>query len=177
MLAYHTTYGVPAIRVHSCNFYGAYQYPEKFIPLFITNFLEGKSAPLYGKGDQAREWIYTEDFCRALDLAILKGKAGEAYNIGTGFRKMNIEVARMIADMLNMSYDRIASVKDRPGHDKRYALDVKKIRALGFRPKISFEDGLKKTVEWYKENEGWWRKIKQRMGFLEYYKRQYRGVV
>lgn len=173
-LAYHTTYGVPAVRVHSCNFYGPYQYPEKFIPLFITNFLEKKKVPLYGKGDQTREWIYTEDFCAALDLVFQKGATGEAYNIGTGFRKKNIEVARAIAETLGISRDRIVSVKDRPGHDKRYALDAKKIRALGFKPQVSFKEGLKRTVEWYKENGEWWRKIKNSKGFREYYGKQYK---
>lgn len=176
VLAYYHTYNLPVIRVHSCNFYGPYQYPEKFIPLFITNLLEGKSAPLYGDGQQIREWIFTQDFCRALDLLLHKGKIGQSYNIGTGERQTNIKVAHKIADFLHVPSSRIVRVCDRPGHDRRYALDCSKIKKLGFAPRFSFYDGLKETVKWYQENKWWWKKIKQKRGFRDYYTQQYKEI-
>src|SRR3989338_5598679 len=171
--AYYTTYNVPVIRIHSCNFYGPYQYPEKFIPLFITNFLEGKNAPLYSTGEQVREWIYVDDFCRALNLVYQKGKAGEVYNIGTGHRFANNVVAKIIADSVGVPNTKIVQVKDRAGHDVRYALNTGKIRTLGFKPLVDFVSGLKETVTWYRNNRSWWMKIKKRKSFQEYYKRQY----
>ena len=173
VLAYFYTYGVPVTRIHSCNFYGQYQYPEKFIPLFITNLLEGKNAPLYGDGKQIREWIYTEDFCRALDLVLHKGKVGESYNFGTAYRMANKKLAGLIVTLVGVPNTKIVQVKDRPGHDRRYAIDASKIDTLGFKPQVSFQKGLELTVEWYKKNEWWWKKIKRRKDFREYYERQY----
>jgi dTDP-glucose 4,6-dehydratase len=177
ILAYHYTYGLPVVRVHSCNFYGPYQHPEKFIPLFITNLLENKKVPLYGNGQQMREWIFTEDFCRALDLVINKGQIGHIYNIGTGYRRRNIETAKLIVKLTGSLNKNIVQFKDRPGHDRRYAIDASKIRKLGFKPKYTFIQGLRATVKWYKENEWWWRKIKQKRDFQEYYERQYGGLL
>jgi len=174
VLAYYHTYNLPVVRVHSCNFYGPYQYPEKFIPLFITNFLEGKSVPLYGAGTQVREWIFTQDFCRALDLVMHKGSDGEVYNIGTGYRRTNIEVAKALAKLSCVSENLITKVTDRPGHDVRYALNAVKIKKLGFKPKYSFLDGLRETVKWYQNNQKWWRKIKNKQEFREYYRKQYK---
>jgi dTDP-glucose 4,6-dehydratase len=171
--AYSVTYGLPVIRTNSCNFYGPYQYPEKLIPLFITNLLEGKKVPVYGKGDQVREWIFTEDHCLAVDLILHKGKYGEAYNIGTGERKKNIDVTRTLLKYLDLGDEMIEHVKDRAGHDVRYALNSTKIkRELGFKPKYKFKDGIKETIEWYKNNQNWWQKIKSG-AFKEYYQEQY----
>jgi dTDP-glucose 4,6-dehydratase len=171
--AYFVTYGLPVIRTNSCNFYGPHQYPEKLIPLFITNLLEGKKVPVYGKGDQVREWIFTEDHCRAIDLILNKGKFGESYNIGTGERKKNIEVTKIILDNLQLDNKMIEYVVDRPGHDVRYALNSTKIeRELGFKPKYKFKDGIKETIEWYNNHRDWWQKIKSG-AFKEYYQKQY----
>jgi len=171
--AYFVTYGTPIIITHSCNVYGPYQYPEKLIPLFATNLLEGKQIPVYGDGMQIREWIYTADICRALDAVLHHGKIGEVYNIGTGHRVPNIEITKKILALLEKDESSIIYVKDRPGHDRRYALNHQKIsRELGWEPQISFDDGLRETVEWYKQNEDWWKKIKNGE-YLEYYKKQY----
>lgn len=171
--AYSITYGLPVIRTNSCNFYGPYQYPEKIIPLFITNLVEGKKVPVYGKGDQVREWIYTEDHCRAIELVLQKGKFGESYNIGTGERKKNMEVTKLILDELGLDESMIEYVKDRAGHDVRYALDTTKIRReLKFKPKYKFKDGLKETIKWYSNNQDWWSKIKSGK-FKDYYIKQY----
>jgi dTDP-glucose 4,6-dehydratase len=171
--AYSVTYGLPVIRTNSCNCYGPYQYPEKLIPLFIINLLENKKVPVYGKGGQVREWIFTEDHCRAIDLTLQKGKFGEAYNIGTGERKKNIEVTKMLLKYLNLKNDMIDYVKDRAGHDVRYALDSTKIkRELGFKPKYKFKEGLKETIDWYQDNRDWWKKIKSG-DFKNYYIKQY----
>jgi len=171
--AYNITYGLPTIRTNACNFYGPYQYPEKLIPLFITNLLENKKVPVYGKGNQIREWIFTEDHCRAIDLITHKGKLGEVYNIGSGERKKNIEVTKILLKELGKTDKMIDYVTDRPGHDFRYALNSNKIkRQLKFRPKYNFKRGIKKTVNWYKKNKKWWEKIKSGK-FKEYYQKQY----
>jgi len=171
--AYFVTYGTPIIITHSCNVYGPYQYPEKLIPLFATNLLEGKQIPVYGDGMQIREWIYTADICRALTAVLRRGQVGEVYNIGTGHRVPNIEITKKILALLEKDESSITYVKDRPGHDRRYALNHQKIsRALGWEPEVSFDDGLRQTVSWYKENADWWKKIKNGE-YLEYYKKQY----
>lgn len=174
--AYFKTYGLSVIITHACNCYGQNQYPEKFIPLFITNLLEGKKVPVYGKGNQTREWIFVQDHCRAIDLITQKGKAGETYNIGTGYCRKNIEVVRFI--LAELGFDPaergklIEYIKDRPGHDFRYALDSEKLKKLGWMPSLSWEEGLRRTIKWYQENREWWKKIKSRE-YLEYYKKQY----
>ncbi len=171
--AYWKTYGFPAIVTHSCNFYGPNQYPEKLIPLFITNLIEGKKVPVYGDGEQVREWIYTADHCSAITAIIEHGKDGEVYNIGTGERKTNLEVTRTLLSLLGADDGMIEHVKDRPGHDRRYALDSSKLRStLGWKPSFSFEQGIRMTVDWYRSNEWWWKKIKSGE-FLKYYRTQY----
>lgn len=170
--AYFKTYGVPVIVTHSCNFFGPYQYPEKLIPLFITNLLEGKKVPVYGDGRQVREWIFTQDHCLAIDAILQKGKEGEVYNIGTGSEKTNLEITELLLAGLGKGKSSIEYVKDRPGHDRRYAIDSTKLRSLGWEPQKNFEQGIEKTIQWYKENEDWWKKIKSGE-YLEYYKKQY----
>jgi len=174
--AYFKTYNTPVIVTHSCNFYGTYHYPEKLIPLFITNLLEGKKVPLYGEGNQTREWIHTSDHCRAIDAIIHKGVVGEIYNIGSGVEKTNYEVTKLILNELGYDEKMIEYVKDRPGHDVRYAIDHTKITAeLGWKPEKSFEEGLKEIIAWYKQNEWWWKKIKSGE-YLEYYRKQYDSI-
>lgn len=172
VMAYKKTYGVPVIRIHSCNVFGPYQYPEKFIPLFITNLLEDKKVPVYGDGKQSREWIYVMDFCRALDFTLHYGKIGEVYNIGTGYEMKNIDTVSIILDYLGKGENYIEYVKDRPGHDVRYSLDCSKLRQLGWHPVYTFKEALHDTIEWYKNNLDWWKKLKSGE-YLEYYKKQY----
>ena len=170
--AYFQTYNLPVIITHSCNFFGPYQYPEKLIPLFITNLLENKKVPVYGDGRQTREWIFTEDFCRAVELLMEKGQAGETYNIGTGDEKQNIETTRFILKELGLDEKMIEYVKDRPGHDFRYSLNCEKIKKLGWQPRVNWSEGLSRTIKWYRENGDWWKKIKSGE-YLDYYKKQY----
>lgn len=174
-LAYRRTYGVPVIITRCTNNYGPNQYPEKIIPLFITNLLEGKKVPVYGDGGQIRDWIYVSDHCEAVDLVLHKGEDGEIYNIGAGNipEINNLMLTKKIIEACGKDDSFIEYVKDRPGHDRRYAVDTQKIHGLGWSPKIFFDDGLTKTVEWYKNNEAWWRKIKSGE-YLEYYKKQYK---
>lgn len=171
--AYWRTYGLPTIVTHSCNFYGPNQYPEKLIPLFITNLMEQKKVPIYGDGKQVREWIYTTDHCNAIATIMEHGKDGEVYNIGTGERKTNLDVTRALLSLLHVADDMIEYVNDRPGHDRRYALDSTKLRTtLGWKPDYTFERGLQNTVDWYRNNEWWWQKIKSG-DFMNYYRAQY----
>lgn len=170
--SYIKTFNLPIIVTHSCNYYGPYQFPEKLIPLFITNLLEGKKVPVYGKGDNIREWIHTEDHARAIDLLLHKGKLGEVYNIGTGNEKTNMEITDLILEIMDKDGSVIEYVKDRPGHDWRYAIDNAKIKELGFKVEVDFIEGLKELVEWYKNNENWWRDIKSGE-YINYYNKQY----
>lgn len=170
--AYYKTYGLPTIITHSCNFMGPYQYPEKLIPLFITNLIEGKKVPIYGDGLKVREWIYTEDHCAAIDLLLHQGEIGERYNIGTGQERTNLETTHIILRELNRDESWIEYVQDRPGHDHRYSLDSSKLHQLGWQPKYNFEQAMTKTVEWYKNNLQWWQPLKSGE-YLEYYKKQY----
>jgi len=158
--SYVVTYGVPVIIIRPSNNYGPNQYPEKFMPLFISNALEGKDLPLYGKGENVRDWLYVEDNCRAIDLVCRKGALGEVYNVGANNEVQNITIARKIVELLGKPEGMIKFVKDRLGHDRRYAIDCAKINALGWHPEKDFGEGLKETVCWYEENEDWWRKIK-----------------
>ncbi|MEW6610772.1 MAG: dTDP-glucose 4,6-dehydratase [Patescibacteria group bacterium] len=172
-MAYWKTYRTPIIRTHSCNNFGPYQFPEKIISLFITNILEAKKAPLYQGGERnVREWIYVEDHCRAIDHILHFGELGEVYNIGSGDEITNIELTKRLLHLLHAGEDLIEYVADRPGHDYRYALDSSKLRELGWAPKWSFDEALAETVEWYKEHEGWWKKLKNK-DFKKYYKQQY----
>lgn len=172
--SYTVTYGLPIIILRPSNNYGPYQYPEKFIPLFVTNALEGRDLPLYGKGTNVRDWLYVEDNCRAIGLIMQKGKLGEVYNVGANKEVKNIDVAEQIVDFLGKPKSLIKFVTDRLGHDRRYALDCEKIHALGWRPEKDFEEALADTVRWYKENPEWWLKIKEKSKeFKEFYTKYY----
>ena len=157
--AYSKTYNLPVLITRSSNNYGPYQYPEKLISLFITNALQDNKLPLYGDGKNVRDWLYVEDNCEGIDLVLRKGKLGEIYNIGGENEKQNIEIANLILEILNKPKSLIKFVKDRPGHDKRYSLNMKKTRRLGWEPKHKFENALKKTVEWYRGNKEWWNPL------------------
>jgi len=170
--SYITTYKLPIIITRSSNNYGPYQYPEKVIPLFITNAICDQPLPLYGDGKNVRDWLYVEDNCRAIELVLLKGKSGQIYNIGGGAEIENIRLTETILRILGKPRSLIKKVKDRPGHDRRYSLDFSKIRKLGYKPLTDFETGIRKTVEWYKSNRAWWEKLKNR-DYLNYYKKQY----
>jgi len=159
--SYLVTYKLPVITTRSTNNFGPYQYPEKLIPLFITNLLEDISLPLYGDGKNVRDWIYVIDNCQAIDLVLHKGKEGEIYNIGAANERMNIEVAELILSILKKPQKLIEYVTDRLGHDRRYAVNTIKIKELGFSPKCSFEQALERTVKWYEENKRWWEKLKK----------------
>ena len=172
--AYWLTYKLPVIILRPSNNFGPYQYPEKFIPLFVTNALEGKTLPLYGKGTNVRDWLYVGDNCRAIDLVIRRGKVGEVYNIGANNEVQNIAIAEKIADLLGKPHSLIKFVPDRLGHDRRYAVDCRKIHSLGWKPESNFEDSLASTVRWYQENTAWWRKIKEKSkDFKEFYAKYY----
>ena len=170
--AYFTTHNVPVIITRCSNNFGPNQHPEKFIPLFITNALEGKPLPLYGDGKNVRDWIYVEDHCAAIDFLITCGQPGETYNIGGGNEVENIEIAHRILRRLAKPESLIQLVKDRPGHDRRYSLDARKLAAVGWRPERDFAGALEATVDWYVQNEAWWRKIKSG-DFKKYYTAQY----
>ncbi len=159
--AYHHTYGLPVIITRCSNNYGPFQFPEKLIPLTITNIVEGKTIPVYGDGLNIRDWIYVEDHCRAIDLILQKGKPGEIYNIGGNSEKTNLELVQYILDTMEKPHSLINFVTDRPGHDRRYALDATKTKKeVGWKAEVPIEEGLKSTIQWYRENEGWWLRIK-----------------
>jgi len=170
--SYFRTYGFPAIITRSSNNFGPYQYPEKVIPLFITNAIENKPLPLYGDGLNVRDWIHVRDHCAAIDLVLYKGEPGQVYNIGGGNEWTNIELTRFILKELEKSESLVQFVKDRPGHDRRYALDCRKIGALGFKPSRAFEGDLRETIRWYRDNPAWWQKIKSGE-FKKYYEQMY----
>ena len=161
--AYFETFGLPTIITRCSNNYGPYQFPEKLIPLFITNLMEDAQVPVYGDGLNVRDWLHVEDHCRAIDKVLHKGKPGEVYNIGGHNEKTNMEITRTILDMLGKPESLIRYVQDRPGHDKRYAIDPEKMtNELGWEPSYTFETGIAQTVQWYLANEAWWRPLKQR---------------
>ena len=160
-LSYYRTFNLPVLITRSSNNFGPCQYPEKMIPLFITNLLENKKVPLYGAGENVREWIYVLDNCVAIDFILHQGKIGEIYNIGSGHELSNLKITKMILAELSKDESSIKYVKDRPGHDFRYALETKKIRKLGWRPKYNFKRALKETINWYKNNFFWGKKLKQ----------------
>ena len=163
-LSFHRTHELD-VRVTRCsNNYGPRQFPEKVVPLFITNLLEGKKVPLYGHGKNVRDWLHVSDHCRALDLVLQKGKAGEIYNIGGGRELSNIDLTKIILNEMKFDESRIQYVSDRKGHDFRYSLDIgKAIRELGYTPKVAFEQGIKETIDWYIKNEDWWKPLKSRV--------------
>jgi dTDP-glucose 4,6-dehydratase len=172
--SYWATYNVPVVITRASNNYGPYQFPEKVIPLFITNAIDAQGVPLYGDGLNVRDWLHVADHCRAIDVVIEHGAAGEVYNIGGGNEVANIELTRRILGLLDRPESLIRPVADRPGHDRRYCLDTAKLRGLGWQPQEAFAEGLQRTVAWYRENEWWWRPIKQGdPAFKAYYERQY----
>ncbi|MBN1941201.1 MAG: dTDP-glucose 4,6-dehydratase [Candidatus Diapherotrites archaeon] len=159
-MSYHTTHNLPVVVTRSSNNYGPFQFPEKVMPLFITNLLRGKKVPLYGEGLQIRDWLYVMDNCSAIELCLKKGKAGEVYNIGGNCEMPNIELTKKILSALGKGEEMIQTVEDRKGHDFRYSLDSTKIaRDLGWKPTTQFEQGLEQTVEWYKTNTPWWETL------------------
>ena len=170
--AFYHTYATPVVVTRGSNNYGPYQYPEKLIPLFVTNAIDNVPLPLYGDGLNVRDWLYVEDHCRGIELAILKGEPGQVYNIGADNQMTNIEITRIILDHLGKSDSLVRHVKDRPGHDRRYAIDSSRIKALGWNPLKQFKQGLEETIDWYVKNEWWWRPLKSGE-YLEYYKKQY----
>lgn len=173
--AFHDTYGMPTIVTNCSNNYGPYQFPEKLIPLFINNIRHGKPLPVYGKGENVRDWLYVEDHCRAVDLILHKGRIGEVYNVGGHNEMRNIDIVRIILRQLGKSEDLITFVEDRKGHDLRYAIDPHKISSeLGWLPETTFEEGIKKTIKWYLDNESWWQEIIDGE-YQDYYERMYSG--
>jgi len=161
VMAYWVTHRLPTLVVRGSNNYGPYQFPEKFIPLMVTNALEGKPLPIYGDGQYIREWLYVEDFCHAIHLVLRSGKVGEIYNVGSKERWVNRTVAERILEELGKDRRLLCTVEDRPGHDRRYAIASEKIRALGWEPRHRFEEGLKKTIAWYQQRTDWWRPLKR----------------
>jgi dTDP-glucose 4,6-dehydratase len=157
--SYFVTYKLPVIITRSSNNFGPYQYPEKVIPLFITNLLRNKKVPLYADGMNVRDWLYVIDNCEAIDLILHKGRSGEIYNIGGTTEITNLELTYSILEMLGKDKGSIEYVKDRPGHDKRYSLDITKLKTLGWHPKHNFNEALETTIEWYRDNKPWWTKI------------------
>jgi dTDP-glucose 4,6-dehydratase len=172
--SYWATYNVPVIITRASNNYGPYQFPEKVIPLFATNAIDGIQVPLYGDGLNVRDWLHVDDHCRALDLLIEKGTSGEVYNVGGGNEVANRDLTTRILDALDKPHSLIRPVADRQGHDRRYCLDTAKLQGLGWRPDVAFEDGLRATVAWYAANPWWWRPIKEQdAAFKAYYQAQY----
>ena len=171
--SYFKTFKLPVIIVRSSNNFGPYQHPEKLMPLFTTNAIENKKLYLYGDGLNKRDWLYVLDNCEAIYFLMKKGGVGEVYNVGADNERTNLDITKMILKELKKPNLLIKFVKDRVSHDRRYALNFSKIRKGGWRPKYKFEKALKETINWYVDNEWWWKKIKQRKKFKEYYKKQY----
>ncbi len=170
--AYVRTFGVNASITRGSNTYGPNQYPEKFIPLFVTNALDGAPLPLYGDGRQVRDWLHVEDHCAGIESVLRNGRPGEVYNVGGDNERHNIDVAEKLLELTGADRSLLRRVDDRPGHDRRYSLDTAKLRGLGWEPRIPFDEGLRTTVEWYRDNRAWWEPIKSGE-YREYYERQY----
>ena len=161
--AYHRTHGLDIVITRCSNNYGTHHFPEKLIPLFITNLLEGKKVPVYGTGQNVRDWLHVDDHCRGIYAVLMKGKSGEVYNIGGGAEITNNEITSLILEAMGADESSIEYVEDRKGHDLRYSVDWTKInRELGYEPQVRFEDGLKQTIQWYRDNETWWKPLKNR---------------
>ncbi len=175
VLAYYTSFGLPVTITRGSNNIGPYQYPEKVVPVFVTNAIDDKPLPIYGDGLQMRDYQYVMDHCEGIDFVMHKGALGEIYNLGTGTSTRNIDMAHMILDMLGKPESLLQYITDRPGHDRRYALNVDKINALGWRSRHDFQQALEKTVRWYEDNEWWWRKIKSGELYNQYYAAHYAG--
>jgi dTDP-glucose 4,6-dehydratase len=173
-LAYYRSFGVPVTITRGTNNIGPFQYPEKVVPVFVTNAIDNLPLPMYGDGKQMRDYQFVLDHCEGIDVVLQKGKLGEVYNIGSGVETRNIDLAHAILDLLGKPYTLIQPITDRPGHDRRYAIDNSKARAIGWTPRHTFAQAIEKTVRWYVDNEWWWRKIKTGE-YLEYYKKHYGG--
>jgi len=174
--SYWATYGLPVLVTRASNNYGPYQYPEKVIPLFVTHAIDDIPLPLYGDGMNVRDWLHVDDHCRAVELLLTAGAAGETFNVGGGNELPNVELTRRILSLLEKPDTLIRRVTDRPGHDRRYSLSCAKLRELGWAPEVSFDQGLRDTVQWYRQNESWWRPIKEaNPAFREHYQRHYRS--
>jgi dTDP-glucose 4,6-dehydratase len=172
--SYWATYGVPVMITRASNNYGPFQFPEKVIPLFITNAIDNIPVPLYGQGLNIRDWLHVMDHCRGIDAVIDRGRTGDVYNIGGGNEVRNVDLTYTLLRLADRPESLIKNVKDRQGHDLRYSLDTSKLRALGWTPSVPFEEGLKETVQWYRDNEWWWRPIKENdPAFRAYYQTQY----
>jgi dTDP-glucose 4,6-dehydratase len=172
--AYHKTFGLPAVVTRGSNTYGPYQYPEKLVPLFVTNLIDDQPVPVYGDGKQTRDWLFVLDHCQGIDLAFHKGEPGGIYNIGGGNERFNIDVVHLMLKYLDKPDSLIRNVADRPGHDLRYSVDNARIEALGFRPTASFEEELQETVQWYVDHQDWWRKIKATPSYQEFMQTWYK---
>ncbi len=172
VLSYWTTYRFPVLVTRGSNTYGPNQYPEKFIPLFVTNAIEGEPLPLYGDGKNCRDWLSVYDHAAGIEHVFDQGQPGTLYNVGGGNERENLTVAEQIVAALGKPRSLIRFVQDRPGHDRRYSIDCSRLRALGWTPRVPFEEGLKQTVEWYRTHESWWRTIKSGE-FKDYYQQQY----
>ena len=175
VLAYHTSFGVPATITRGSNNIGPYQYPEKVVPVFITNAIDDVPLPIYGDGLQMRDYQYVEDHCEGIDVVLHRGVPGDIYNLGTGVETRNIEMARLLLRLLNKPESLLQYITDRPGHDRRYSLCVDKVQSLGWSSRYTVEEGLEQTVRWYVDNEWWWRRIKSGEAYREYYKAHYAG--
>jgi dTDP-glucose 4,6-dehydratase len=175
-MSYFSTFGLPVMITRGSNTYGPYQYPEKVLPLFVTNAIDREPLPLYQGGEHnVRDWLYVDDHARGIDLVLREGKAGEIYNIAGGNERENIELTHKILALTERGEDLIRFVPDRPGHDRRYSINAEKMKGLGWAPQMEWEAGMAQTVKWYQDNEWWWRKIKTGE-YLEYYKRQYASL-
>ena len=172
--SYFATYNVPVIVTRASNNYGPYQFPEKVLPLFVTNLVDDRPVPLYGDGGNVRDWLHVLDHCRAIDHLIEVAADGEVYNIGGGNEVRNVDLTHQLLSLMDKPISLIKPVADRPGHDRRYALDTSKLRGTGWSPQVPFEQGLRDTVSWYRTNEWWWRPIKEGdPAFKAYYAAQY----
>jgi dTDP-glucose 4,6-dehydratase len=181
VLAYHHTYGTPVMITRGSNTYGSHQYPEKLIPLFVTNALEGEKLPLYGDGLNVRDWLHVNDHCAGIVFVLQHGEPGQVYNVGGGNERTNLEITNIILDELGLAGrprdEVVRHVPDRPGHDRRYSLDCGKMARLGWVPRVEFETGLRETIRWYRDNEWWWKRIKhQTEDFAAWKQRWYRDL-
>lgn len=172
--AYHQTFGLPAVVTRGSNTYGPYQYPEKLIPLFVTNLIDDQPVPVYGDGNQVRDWLYVLDHCQGIDVTLHHGEPGSIYNLGGANERPNIEIVRAMLDYLGKPDTLIRYVKDRPGHDRRYSIDSTNLEAIGFKRTHSFEEHLRLTFQWYVDNQAWWRAIKEKQrDYQEFMKKWY----
>ena len=174
--AYAASFGLPLLVTRGSNNYGPYQYPEKLVPVLITNAIDDMPLPLYNDGSAVRDFVFVEDHCRAIDLVLHQASAGSVFNVGSGAETNGLQVAEAVLDIMGKPRSLIQFVADRPGHDYRYALDISRITALGWEPKVTFAEGLERTVRWYQEHQDWWRPLKSGE-YWEYYRRNYRPLV